>query len=191
MHLNLRAARLGAALLLTSPLFAAELPNPTLDETKVLAQAQEAQNRSQPEKRAFIERQLTLTPRQAEKFWPIYDEHQAALGELNRRRVENILLYARAINQGSVDDKTANALARELIAIEEDEVRSRRGGVRALLAQELKRLDAVPGHVHAVDHARVLQGQAGQIDVGRVVLDEQDVRDVGGFHGGVLTLPSP
>jgi len=122
MALNPRGVILAAALLMAAPLFAAELPNPTLDETKVLAQAQEAQNRAQPEKRAFVERQLTLTPTQAERFWPIYAEHQAALAELNRRRIENILTYARAMNQGSVDDKTANGLAREVIAIEEDEV---------------------------------------------------------------------
>jgi len=122
MFSNARAAILAAALLMSSPLFAAELPNPTLDETKVLAQAQEAQDRSQPEKRQFVEGRLTLTPEQAEKFWPIYQEHQTALGELNRRRIENILSYARAWNQGSVNDKAANALAREVIAIEEDEV---------------------------------------------------------------------
>ena len=122
MFSNARAAILAAALLMSSPLFAAELPNPTLDETKVLAQAQEAQDRAQPEKRQFVEERLTLTPEQAEKFWPIYQEHQAALGELNRRRIENILSYARAWNQGSVNDKAANALAREVIAIEEDEV---------------------------------------------------------------------
>jgi Spy/CpxP family protein refolding chaperone len=113
---------LAATLMMASPLMAATLPNPTLDETKVLTQAQEMQTRTQPEKRAFIERQLSLTPQQAEKFWPIYEETQAALGELNRRRIENILYYARAWNQGSVDDKTANALAKEVIAIEEDEV---------------------------------------------------------------------
>lgn len=122
MTLNTLAAMLAAALMVASPLFAAELPNPTLDETKILAQAQEAQDRSQPEKRAFMEQHLVLTSQQAERFWPIYDEHQVALGELNQRRIENILSYARALNHGSVDDKTANNLAREVIAIEEDEV---------------------------------------------------------------------
>ena len=122
MSLNPRALMLAATLLATSPLMAGNLSNPTINESTVLAQAQEMQNRTSAEKRAFIERQLTLSPQQAEKFWPIYEEGQVALGELNRRRIENILAYARAWNQGSLDDKTANALAKEVIEIEEDEV---------------------------------------------------------------------
>ena len=128
MSLNPRALMLAATLLATSPLMAGNLSNPTLNESAVLAQAQEMQNRSSAEKRAFIERQLTLSPQQAEKFWPIYEEGQVALGELNRRRIENILAYARAWNQGSLDDKTANALAKEVIEIEEDEVAQAQAG---------------------------------------------------------------
>ena len=52
----------------------------------------------------------------------MYEQHQIGLSELNRRRIENILSYARALNTGSVDDQTANRLAREAIAIEEDEL---------------------------------------------------------------------
>ncbi|UHQ19378.1 hypothetical protein LVB87_14500 [Lysobacter sp. KIS68-7] len=122
MYLNTRALILAATLAVTSPLMAGNLPNPTLDEAKVLAQAQEMQNQTQPEKRKFVKNELALTPEQAEQFWPIYDEHQLALRELNRRRIENILSYARAFNQGSLNDKTANALAREVFDIEKDEV---------------------------------------------------------------------
>lgn len=122
MNLHPRALMLAAALLVTPPLMAANLSNPTLDETKVLTQAQEMQNRTSAEKRAFIEQQLTLTSEQAERFWPIYEEHQTALAVLNHRRIENLLVYARAWNTGSVDDKTARVLAKDVIAIEEDEV---------------------------------------------------------------------
>ena len=121
MRFTPRAAMLAAALMVSSPLFAAGLPNPTIEEQKVLAQAQEAQVQTGPGKRAFIDQQLGLSPDQATHFWPVYDEHQVRLGDLNRRRVENILSYARAWNAGSVDDETANKLAREVIAIEEDE----------------------------------------------------------------------
>ena|SRR5688572_5239987 len=122
MSLKSRALMLAAALVVVSPLMAANLPDPTLDETRILSQAKEMQDRTSSQKRAFIEQQLTLTPQQAERFWPIYEEGQVALGELNRRRIENILSYARAWNHGSLDDKTANTLAKEVIAIEEDEV---------------------------------------------------------------------
>jgi Spy/CpxP family protein refolding chaperone len=117
-----RATMLAVALMVSSPLFAAGLQNPTLEEQQVLAKAQENAAQASPQKRAFIDQQLRLSPEQATQFWPVYEEHQVRLGELNRRRIENILIYARALNAGSVDDKTANALAREAIAIEEDEV---------------------------------------------------------------------
>lgn len=122
MSASPRLLLLVAALAATFPVMASNLPNPTLDETKVITQAEEMQNRTRAEKRGFVEQQLTLSASQAEKFWPIYEEHQAKLGELNRRRIENVLAYARAWNEGSVDDRAANALAKEVVAIEEEEV---------------------------------------------------------------------
>jgi hypothetical protein len=121
MAFTARAATLVAALMLSSPLLAAGLSNPTLEERQVLAKAEEAQAQESPQKRAFIDHELALSPQEASRFWPVYEQHQAALSELNRRSVENILSYARAWNAGSVDDQTANRVAREAIAIEEDE----------------------------------------------------------------------
>ena len=122
MSFTARAATLAAALMLSSPLLAAGLSNPTLDEQQLLAKAEEAQAQESPQKRAFIDQQLGLSPQDAARFWPVYEQHQAGLHELNRRRTENILFYARTWNAGSVNDETANRLAREVIAIEEDEV---------------------------------------------------------------------
>lgn len=121
MSFTTRAATLAAALMFSSPLLAAGLSNPTLEERQVLAKAQEGQAQESPQKRAFIDQQLGLSPQEAARFWPVYEQHQAGLNELTRRRVENILAYARAWNAGSVDDETANRVAREAIAIEEDE----------------------------------------------------------------------
>ena len=121
MRFTARAATLVAALMFSAPLFAAGLSNPTLEERQVLAKAEEAQAQQSPQKRAFIDQQLGLSPQDAARFWPVYEQHQAGLSELTRRSVENILLYARVWNAGSVDDETANRVAREAIAIEEDE----------------------------------------------------------------------
>jgi len=121
MRFTTRAATLAVALMLSAPLFAAGLSNPTLEEQQVLAKAAESQVQESPQKRAFIDQQLALSPQDAARFWPVYEQHQAGLNELNRRSVENILSYARAWNAGSVDDETANRIAREAIAIEEDE----------------------------------------------------------------------
>ena len=45
------------------------------------------------------------------------------LSKLNRRRLENILIYARAWNTGSVDDRTASQVAKEAISVEQDEAK--------------------------------------------------------------------
>jgi hypothetical protein len=121
MSFTARAATLAAALMFSAPLLAAGLSNPTLEEQQLLVKAEEGQAQEAPQKRAFIEQQLALSPQDAARFWPVYEQHQAALNELTHRRIENILSYARAWNAGSVDDETANRIAREAIAIEEDE----------------------------------------------------------------------
>lgn len=121
MRFTTRTTTLAIALMFSSPLFAGVLSNPTLEERQVLAKAEESQAQESPQKRAFIDQQLGLSQQDAARFWPVYEQHQAGLAELNRRSVENILLYARAWNAGSVDDETANRVAREAIAIEEDE----------------------------------------------------------------------
>lgn len=100
----------------------ANTPSPrTPAEAEAIAQMQVLQAYVGSGKRAFIEQQLQLTPEEAEKFWPVYDAHQAALSELNRRRLDNILAYARVWNTGKVDDAAATALAKEAIAIEKQE----------------------------------------------------------------------
>jgi hypothetical protein len=121
MRFTAPAATLAAALMLSSPLLAAGLSNPTLEEQQVIAKAEEGQAQESPQKRAFIDQQLGLSPQDAARFWPVYEQHQAALSELTHRRVENIMSYARVWNAGSVDNETANRIAREAIAIEEDE----------------------------------------------------------------------
>ena len=86
-------------------------------------------------KREFVARQLDLSPEQAAKFWPIFEQHQALLADLNQRRLDNILAYSKAWNAGAVDDAVANKLALEGIAIEKGEA--------AALERTYKRLRGV------------------------------------------------
>lgn len=158
MSFTLRAAMLAAALTASSPLLAAGLSNPTLEERQVLAKAEESQVQESPQKRAFIDQQLGLSPQDAARFWPVYEQHQAALNELTRRRVANIMSYARAWNAGSVDDATANRIAREAIAIEEDEAallkRSYVHAARALSPAQAARYVQIEAKARAVIRAQ-------------------------------------
>jgi Spy/CpxP family protein refolding chaperone len=73
------------------------------------------------DKRTFFHEQLSLTPEEATKFWPIYDAHQAALSAFNKRRLDNIIEYARHYNAGSLDDASATRIAEEALSLEKDE----------------------------------------------------------------------
>ncbi len=70
-----------------------------------------------PGKQVYISRQLALTSAEEAAFWPIYDEHQAALGEITTRRRENAAALARAAG----DDDTLEDLGEEAVDIELDE----------------------------------------------------------------------
>ena len=94
---------------------------PTPEEAALYADMRLLQAYTAEEKRAFIAEQLQFSDQEASAFWPVFEAHQAKLADLNRRRLDNILAYARAWNGNTLDDKTAAQLAEQALAIEEDE----------------------------------------------------------------------
>ena len=90
-------------------------------EADTFAQMQALQTEVGAGKRAFIEEQLSLTPEEAAKFWPVYDAHQQALAAFNQRRLDNILNYARLYNAGSLDDASASTIGEQALTLEKDE----------------------------------------------------------------------
>lgn len=123
--------------LFAAPGFALAQSQPAADaQSKELsAQMDALQSYAGEGKREFVARQLDLSPEQAAKFWPIFEQHQALLADLNQRRLDNILAYSNAWNAGAVDDAIANKLALEGIAIEKGEA--------AALERTYKRLRGV------------------------------------------------
>lgn len=108
-------------------------PRHTADEIASIAEMRELQDEIGSGKRAFIEQQLTLTPQEATKFWPIYDAHQKALSAFNQRRLDNILTYARHYNAGSLNDAAATTITKEVLALERDEARQMEQTFRQLM----------------------------------------------------------
>jgi Spy/CpxP family protein refolding chaperone len=78
------------------------------------------------DKKALVASTLTLSADEAKKFWPLYDDYQRKLDALNRRISR---LVEEIIAQGSkpVSDAMAKSLLKESLAIEDEEVRARRG----------------------------------------------------------------
>ncbi len=108
-----------AALLAPGALAKQAQPNP--EDEPLYAGMRLLQAQTAEDKRAFVSAQLQLDEAQAAKFWPIFEAHQQGLAELNRRRLDNVLAYARAWNDDSLDDATAARLAEQALSIEEDE----------------------------------------------------------------------
>lgn len=76
------------------------------------------------DKKALVASTLQLTPAEAKKFWPLYDEYQRNLDMTNRRRVV-------AVERLIVQDKPESELfaknfINELIAVDEAEIKARR-----------------------------------------------------------------
>lgn len=97
-------------------------PAPDVDDAAALtAEMHALEEYVGPGKRDFIEEQLELGAEEAVRFWPLYDEHQAALVKFNQRRLDNIVAYARAYNEDSLDDASATKIAEEALDLEKDE----------------------------------------------------------------------
>ncbi|KAF1690445.1 hypothetical protein [Pseudoxanthomonas koreensis] len=109
------------ATLLSSTAQARQPAPPNADDEPLYAGMRLLQAQTAEEKRAFVAAQLQLDETQAPRFWPVFEEHQEALSALNQRRLENILAYARAWNDDSLDDSRAAELAEQALSIEEDE----------------------------------------------------------------------
>lgn len=122
-------------------------PGSTADEAELYAQMHELQSQFGEGKRDFVAQQLTLTPEQATKFWPVYDAHQKALAALNQRRLDNIVVYARHWNANSLDDATATKLGKDALDIERDEA--------ALMQTTFDKLRKVVPVVQAVRYLQV------------------------------------
>ena len=121
MKTSFRCGLMLAMLALAPAIYASDKTKVDTDDASVIAQLKSMQTEIGPKKREFIKAQLELTPEEEAKFWPVYDRHQAALEELNRRRVENVLAYSRVWNAGHIEDVPADKLLKEAISIERAE----------------------------------------------------------------------
>jgi hypothetical protein len=114
-----------ATLLLAAPAWSQDGGNAgySPEEAAAVAEMHAIETEIGAGKRASIAQQLQLTLDEDARFWPIYDAHQKALLAFNQRRLDNIMAYARAYNEDTMDDATALALAREALDLERDEAK--------------------------------------------------------------------
>ncbi len=94
------------------PAYAQDVPADNMEVLRDMVQA---------DKKAIVAEAMALTQSEADAFWPVYDEYQDNLAEINKRYADVIKAYAKAYNEVSLDDESALALMKTTLKIEKDE----------------------------------------------------------------------
>jgi Spy/CpxP family protein refolding chaperone len=145
MMKNLISAALVAAAVAAAPLCAAQ-DNTGLADLAAMTQA------ARKDKRALVAEKLALTPAEAKKFWPVFDNLQKDLARLNRER--NVSLETLVNRDRPPSDAYAKQVVNDLMSIEEQEVRAMRkasnASMRALPPRKAARYMQIENKLRAV-----------------------------------------
>jgi Spy/CpxP family protein refolding chaperone len=112
-----------ATILLAGALLAAQFASAE-DKTADVTDMQALRAAVRADKKAFVQSTLQLTPAEAKKFWPLYDEYQRNLDMTNRRRV--VAIQRMIVGDQPESELYAKSLVNELIAVDEAELKARR-----------------------------------------------------------------
>jgi len=82
-------------------------------------------------KRALVEKNLQLTPAEAKKFWPVYDEYQKELEKILRKQNRAMNDYIAA--ESSMTDANAKRLISIVVASDGEEQHLREATLKKLL----------------------------------------------------------
>ena len=74
------------------------------------------------DKKFLVASNMERTDVEAAKFWPLYEQYQQRLNQINQRMAGTILEYAEAYDKGPISDGTAAKLLDEALAVDEAEV---------------------------------------------------------------------
>jgi hypothetical protein len=78
------------------------------------------------DKKLIIAANMNLSDAEATNFWPVYEDYQKQLQNLNERLKKTIGSYAEAFNANTLTDEAAKNLIDETLAIDEAEVQMRK-----------------------------------------------------------------
>lgn len=71
------------------------------------------------ERQALVGKNLSLTPEQAQKFWPLYLEYRGEMMRIGNRAVE--LLETMTKSADAMDDKTAQGILKDYLFLKQQE----------------------------------------------------------------------
>ena len=84
------------------------------------------------DKKLLIASNMELTDAEAKQFWPMYDDYQKDLEDINKQLAQTIKEYADAFNKGTISNDTAKKLLNEALTVEEQEVKLKRANAEKL-----------------------------------------------------------
>jgi Spy/CpxP family protein refolding chaperone len=85
------------------------------------------------DRRGLVDKYMRLTPDEAKRFWPVYDDYQRQLERINRRQNRAILDYIAA--EDSMTDANAKRLVNEILEADGAEQTLRERTVRSLMSK--------------------------------------------------------
>ena len=84
------------------------------------------------DKKLVVAANMALTEAEAKGFWPLYEEYQKGLHQINDRLAMVMVSYAKEYNANSLTDAMATALLDRYLGIEEAELKLKRAFVPRL-----------------------------------------------------------
>jgi Spy/CpxP family protein refolding chaperone len=124
----LATAVLAAALAFNA---AAQTPAPAKAAAPAPSAADEARKAAAADKRGLVEKNMQLTPEEAKKFWPVYDEYQKELDKIVQKQNRAVLDYVNT--EASMTDANAKRIAREFLAADAEEQKLRERTAKKML----------------------------------------------------------
>jgi len=122
-----------AAALLAAPSFAQGKPaEPKPAATQPADSMQILREKLKADKKLVVAANMGLTELEAKGFWPLYEEYQKELHQINDRLAMIIVSYSKEYTANSLTDDKAQALLDRYFGIEEAEIRLKRSFVPRL-----------------------------------------------------------
>lgn len=97
-------------ILVVSPVLPQEM---SADNMKILL------DKIKADKKLLVAANMDLTASEAKGFWPVYEAYQKDLAAINQRIAKLVASYAEDYEANTLDDKKAETLTAELVAIEQ------------------------------------------------------------------------
>jgi hypothetical protein len=111
---------------------AASKPTATASRSSAASQRPDSANmqilmdKVRADKKLLVAENMQLTDAEAARFWPLYEDYQRDLHQINQRLGGTIADYAEAYQKGPIPDETAARLLDQALVVDEEEVALKR-----------------------------------------------------------------